>query len=423
MLAAIECEKGDTDLNLARHLDVVTQAAASGCDLVVFPECSLTGPVDPQVHPERSMSLSDPAVDALVRAAHAAEVAVVFGISEHVRDRRWITQVCASGGSVVGVQRKRHLGAGEEAYSEAPAADVALFELGPVRIASVICAESRFEPAWDMAVEQGAQLICLSSAPGLDERCDNHADWQKGFDWWSGAGLADARRHARRLGVWVAMATQAGSTVDEDFPGLAALIDPTGAVLDRLPDWRPGLLVVDVPVRVVGDPVWLERRKWPDVPHYRHHGWPLGEDEHGQWYELKVGDPVFRGDEVLFHGRHGGLMLVPHGQPGWLAWFLSGRDFDLYVDIVGHVVRSPEAVTMVDLDFDVVRYVDGHVELVDEDEFVEHRVRYGYPDDVAEAAVATSRRVLAAVEAREPPFDDVAARRCAATVGIVLGSS
>jgi len=44
------------------------------------------------------------------------------------------------------------------------------------------------------------------------------------------------------------MATQAGSTVDEDFPGIAALIDPSGEVVDRLPDWRAGTLVVDVPL-------------------------------------------------------------------------------------------------------------------------------------------------------------------------------
>ena len=48
--------------------------------------------------------------------------------------------------------------------------------------------------------------------------------------------------------VWVAMVTQAGATVDEDFPGIAALIDPSGEIVARLPDWRPGTLVVDLPL-------------------------------------------------------------------------------------------------------------------------------------------------------------------------------
>jgi hypothetical protein len=42
---------------------------------------------------------------------------------------------------------------------------------------------------------------------------------QRGFDWWEGSALGGARRHARRRGLWIALAGQAGSTVDEDFPG------------------------------------------------------------------------------------------------------------------------------------------------------------------------------------------------------------
>ncbi|HEV3399725.1 MAG TPA: NUDIX domain-containing protein, partial [Actinomycetes bacterium] len=68
------------------------------------------------------------------------------------------------------------------------------------------------------------------------------------------SGLGDAVRHARRLGVPVAMTTQAGSTEDEDFPGLAALAAPDGQVA-RLPDWRPGSLVVEVAADVTVHPV------------------------------------------------------------------------------------------------------------------------------------------------------------------------
>jgi len=50
------------------------------------------------------------------------------------------------------------------------------------------------------------------------------------------------------------MATQAGATEDEDFPGLAALVSPDGQVA-RLPDWRPGSLVVEVAADVTVHPV------------------------------------------------------------------------------------------------------------------------------------------------------------------------
>src|ERR1017187_6141037 len=66
--------------------------------------------------------------------------------------------------------------------------------------------------------------------------------WGDGFSWREARSLGDARRHASRPGPWIALAGQAGSAVDEDFPGLAAPVSPGGSVTARLPDWREGAL-------------------------------------------------------------------------------------------------------------------------------------------------------------------------------------
>ena len=70
--------------------------------------------------------------------------------------------------------------------------------------------------------------------------------FRSGFEWWDAHGLGNAIRNAKRLRVRVAMATQAGTTVDEDFPGIAALVSAVGGVVDRLTDWHAGTLVVDL---------------------------------------------------------------------------------------------------------------------------------------------------------------------------------
>lgn len=246
LLAAIRCEKGDLDTNLSSHLSLLASAASAGCDLAVFPEMSLTGSADPGTHPEHLVTLDHPAVTALSQATATAGVAAVFGIAERTAAGvPRITQVVAADGRLLGVQRKRHLGEGEEAFTAADESEV--FDVGAVRFGIAICAESGFDAPFDAAAAAGARLVVFPAAPGLYGRRTDEASWRSGHAWWEGCGLADARRHAARLGLWIALAGQAGSTLDEDFPGLAALVDPDGAVAARLPDWRPGTLVVDIP--------------------------------------------------------------------------------------------------------------------------------------------------------------------------------
>jgi predicted amidohydrolase len=247
MLAAIQCEKGDLNGNLATHLAILAESASKRCDLALFPEMSLTGSADPAASPERLIPLDHPAVAALARATAEHGVAACFGIAERAPSGLpRITQVFAGGGRVLGTQRKRHLGEGEESFTASAFSTV--FAWADVRFGIAICAESGFDAPFDAAAGAGASVVLFPAAPGLYGRRTTEASWRSGLLWWQGCGLGDAIRHARRLGLWIAMAGQAGSTADEDFPGLAALVGPDGAVAARLPDWRPGALAVDIPL-------------------------------------------------------------------------------------------------------------------------------------------------------------------------------
>jgi len=247
MLAAIQCEKGDLDGNLAGHLALVAEASSQGCDLLLLPEMSLTGSADPAANPDRLIALDHPALSTLASATSLHAVAACFGIAERAPGGEpHITQVVAAEGRVLGIQRKRHLGQGEETFTAA--SQDAVFDWAGVRFGIAICAEAGFDRPFDAAAAAGAGLVLFPAAPGLYGRRADEASWRSGFSWWQGCGLADAIRHARRRRLWIAMAGQAGSTVDEDFPGLAALVDPDGTVRERLPDWREGTLVTDIPL-------------------------------------------------------------------------------------------------------------------------------------------------------------------------------
>jgi predicted amidohydrolase len=247
LLAAITCQKGAIDENLKQHLSLLSDAADAGCDVVLFPEMSLTGSADPASGSGRLIPLDHPAVAELTKATTGLATAACFGIAEQAPgEPPHITQVVAGNGKLVGVQRKRHLGDGEEAFS--PAAGATLFDWAGSRLGVAICAESGYDDPFDDAAAGGAGCVLFPAAPGLYGRRTSEASWQAGLRWWEECGLGDAIRHARRRGLWIALAGQAGSTVDEDFPGLAALVGPDGAVTSRLPDWRPGTLTVQIPV-------------------------------------------------------------------------------------------------------------------------------------------------------------------------------
>ena len=247
LLAALRCEKGATSENLARHRLALYEARDAGCAVAVFPEMSLTGSLDPTRTPGLLIALDDPAVGAMAALTAETGVAAVFGLSERADDgAAHITQVVAERGRIVAVQRKRHLGEGEESYTTAD--EDATFELDGTRGAIAICAESRIDRPFAHAIAADAKLVLFCAAPGLYGRRIDEAAWKRGWEWWRAEGLGAVQRHAREQHLWIAVATQAGSTHDEDFPGIAALVDPEGNVRAELPDWREGSLVVDVPV-------------------------------------------------------------------------------------------------------------------------------------------------------------------------------
>ena len=252
LLAAVNVQKGDLEGNLARHRAVLDQARSQGCEIAVFPEFSLTGSVDPRRHPERTLTLDAEPVRAMLEATRQAGVAALFGIAEHEGATFHITQVYGHDGRLGGVYRKRHLGEDEGGYQIGQGPGV--FQLGAARFGVTVCAEGEVDFPWTDAVAGGASVIFFCSAPGLYGRRTDEQGWRAGHAWWMSAGLGDAVGHARRLGVPVAMATQAGATEDEDFPGLAALVSPAGEVA-RLPDWRPGSLVVEVAADITVHPV------------------------------------------------------------------------------------------------------------------------------------------------------------------------
>lgn len=128
----------------------------------------------------------------------------------------------------------------------------------------------------------------------------------------------------------------------------------------------------------------------------------LGEDEHGLWVGSLPGARGRRGDGSWVTIDHTRVRVFPRGQ-WWSALFNAApHPTAVYCDITMPPRFTDDSVTAVDLDLDVRLLRDGSVLVVDEDEFAEHQVKYGYPADVIASARAACDWVAANVATSEP---------------------
>jgi uncharacterized protein len=154
--------------------------------------------------------------------------------------------------------------------------------------------------------------------------------------------------------------------------------------------------------------VRLVMTKWGDGPHWEFDALLLGSDEHGDWIGVPGGTPMLR-PGAAFTPPVDSVVLVPAGAPWWLATFYApGFRVEVYVDITAPARWDGPVLRAVDLDLDVVRGETGRVWVDDEDEFAEHRIQLGYPDDVVAAASRSCDDVHRMIRQRTTPFDRVA---------------
>ncbi len=245
-LIQMVCEKGALDHNRRTMAAYLEQAARFDVDVVGFPEMSLTGYSDAARFPQSVIDLDGPEVERTVALTRDYPFAVLFGIEERQpAGKPFITQILAQRGRILGHYRKITI-EDEEALAFTPGnGEVLVFDAGGTRLGVSICADLHNEAVFAACREGGAEMVLELAAPGLYGE-QSQRNWQSGYAWWEG----DCRRylgaHAKSQGLWIAVATQAGRTVDEDFPGGAFVFSPAGERLFATTDGSPGAVWLDI---------------------------------------------------------------------------------------------------------------------------------------------------------------------------------
>ena len=233
------CEKGAIAENLERLSRYLVEADGRGIDIIGFPEMSITGYADPTKYPEAILCLDGVEIDALLEMTKGRKITVLAGlIEENSGGKPFITQVVVRNGELIGYYRKKTL-KDEEAEWFSPGETVAVFSHNDVSFGVAICSDIGNEEVFAECARQGAQIVFELAAPGLyGEQATRN--WRSGFEWWEGECQKFLTDYAQKYSIWIAVATQAGRTVDEDFPGGGYVFAPDGRRVYSTPNWLPG---------------------------------------------------------------------------------------------------------------------------------------------------------------------------------------
>jgi predicted amidohydrolase len=163
--AQMDVTLGDPAANIAAASNFMAQAHEQGVDLVVFPECALTGYMLDSREDTLSagLDIDGPEVAVFLEDCRRHDVHAVVGLLERRGDKVHNTALIAGPDGLIGVYRKRHLpGMGADRFTDEPTDnELPVFETPIGRIGIMICYEIRFpEVARSMAL-RGADVIAL----------------------------------------------------------------------------------------------------------------------------------------------------------------------------------------------------------------------------------------------------------------------
>lgn len=237
-IAAVQMDVllGDVPQNLERMSERMQEAARNGAELVIFPECALTGycfdsRAEALPHAE---SLPGPATEAFTAACRNAGVHAVFGLLERAGDQLYNAAALVGPGGLLASYRKVHLPwLGIDRYADYGDQPFAVHAVGDLRLGLNICYDAGFpEPARCLTL-LGADLIVLPT------------NWPPGAEC---AAEYAINTRAMENTVYYLAVNRVGVERGVKFIGHSRICDPLGRTLAHAPHTDEAILYAEIDV-------------------------------------------------------------------------------------------------------------------------------------------------------------------------------
>ncbi len=219
---------GDVAANLAAISRAAAVAAQGGIELLVFPECFLTGYLNPDRAGEIALQAGKDSIVCLQGIASKYSIALLVGLYEYRTGEIYnAAMLIGADGRILATYRKRILYGAWERSVFTPGKDSVLIEYMGITIAILICFDLEFPELARECAKKGADLIAVPTAlMAPHERVASH--------------IVPARAIENQ--VYVAYANRTGREQDAVFVGRSSIWDPCGRQLAHGSDGGPELL-------------------------------------------------------------------------------------------------------------------------------------------------------------------------------------
>jgi NAD+ synthase (glutamine-hydrolysing) len=243
-LAQINTSLGKVEANLEKHLSLIAEARASGADLVVFPELSLTGYVLQDLASAVSHRAvpDDPVFKPLLAASQDIDLMVGF-VEEDQRHRFYIASAYLSRGEVVHIHHKVYLptyGLFDEGRFFAWGDSVGAFDTRFGRMGILICEDFwHASPPYLLWLDGADIFLFASASPGrglTSEPQLESALWVEHIN----------RAYASLFTAFVAHSNRVGFEDGLNFWGGSTLYDPNGELLAKGPYQTEALTLAEM---------------------------------------------------------------------------------------------------------------------------------------------------------------------------------
>ncbi|MCL2352523.1 MAG: carbon-nitrogen hydrolase family protein [Firmicutes bacterium] len=211
---------GDPAKALAVMLRFAKEAEDKKADLLLFPECFLTGYILSETYMSNyAYDFESKQFAAILKQLEHVEPTLVFGAGEKKSGKLYNSAVVVKKGEIIGVYRKTHLINPNEVFF-ASGIDYPVFEIKGLKYGINICYDAQFADAAKAVADQNAKLLLLPAQNMI--RRENAEKWKYKHN-------EIRMERVKETGLWF---------VSSDVTGIRPPTNAARSALLMAPRWR-----------------------------------------------------------------------------------------------------------------------------------------------------------------------------------------